>query len=236
MKTQKTPMNKGVRAPGGIHPDDANARPAYVQNTLKRCRRSADTKPRFPSWEWYGHAAHFICGDKCRFHLATKIGRYLVSTVGELWPEQEVRRIYAQVHDQKWLEDNQHLKGDHFDAAYMFRFGFDTVGDRKYETMVFEAGKPCSTKKCGCGLPEISGLELDLAGYNSAKDARAGHMAMCLKWANHYVGGVESYLQDVVRECRGLTRAELTSKCVRLELALLMASGADLQPPPNNSK
>lgn len=51
------------------------------------------------SWEWYGHPAHFICGDKCRFHLATKVGKYLVSTVGELWPERRVREIHAEVHD-----------------------------------------------------------------------------------------------------------------------------------------
>lgn len=34
-------------------------------------------------WEWFGNAAHFICGRWCRFHLATKVGKYLISTVGE---------------------------------------------------------------------------------------------------------------------------------------------------------
>ena len=31
-----------------------------------------------------GHAAHFICGNRCRFHLATYVGKFIVSTVGEL--------------------------------------------------------------------------------------------------------------------------------------------------------
>ncbi len=35
-------------------------------------------------WVWMGHAAHFICGDRCSFHLATYVGGYIVSTVGEL--------------------------------------------------------------------------------------------------------------------------------------------------------
>jgi hypothetical protein len=35
------------------------------------------------NWKWFGSAAHFICGRWCRFHLATQVGRYLISTVGE---------------------------------------------------------------------------------------------------------------------------------------------------------
>lgn len=33
-------------------------------------------------WKWFGQAGHFICGQWCRFHLCTKIGRSIVSTVG----------------------------------------------------------------------------------------------------------------------------------------------------------
>lgn len=146
-------------------------------------RIASRVKPE--SWEWYGHAAHFICGRSCRFHIATKVGKYLVSTVGELWSERAVREIHAKIYDAKWFTENVHLKGDYFDAAYMTRFGFDTVGcDRKYETMVFLAGKTCQSKECGCGLPEISGSELDFLGYNNAGEARAGHMKLCVKWAS----------------------------------------------------
>jgi hypothetical protein len=32
---------------------------------------------------WMPHAAHFICGDRCSFKLATYSNGYIVSTVGE---------------------------------------------------------------------------------------------------------------------------------------------------------
>lgn len=136
-------------------------------------------------WEWFGHAAHFICGSSCRFHMATKVGKYIISTVGEYWPERPVREIHAEVHDPKWLRANQHLKGDNFDAAYMERFGYGELGcARKYETMVFLAGKRCKTPECGCGLPELANAsELDFLGYQAAGAARAGHMKLCQKWS-----------------------------------------------------
>ena len=37
-------------------------------------------------WKWFGHTGHFICGYKCRFHLCTQVGKYLVSTVGDYFP------------------------------------------------------------------------------------------------------------------------------------------------------
>lgn len=135
-------------------------------------------------WEWFGAPGHFICSEDCRFHLCTKVGCYLVSTVGEMWPDRTVRKIHASVYDAKWLAANVHLKGDYFDAAYMKRFGFETVGyDRLYETMVFTAGKPCQSRQCGCGLPEISGSELDFEGYQTAAAATKGHRVMCERWA-----------------------------------------------------
>jgi hypothetical protein len=35
-------------------------------------------------WKWYGFAGHFILGDRCSYHLSTRVGNYLVSTVGAL--------------------------------------------------------------------------------------------------------------------------------------------------------
>lgn len=37
-------------------------------------------------WIWQGHAGHPIVAAKCRFHLATRIGAFLISTVGEYHP------------------------------------------------------------------------------------------------------------------------------------------------------
>ena len=56
-------------------------------------------------WLWQGHAGHFICADRCAFHMATTVGEFLVSTVGEYrsplrskdsdpWEEIGYRRLY----------------------------------------------------------------------------------------------------------------------------------------------
>lgn len=138
-------------------------------------------------WEWFGGAAHFICGYACRFHMATKVGKHLVSTVGQYWPERPVREIHAKVSDPKWLSEKQAKRGEDFDHAYMKRFGFEEIGyGRKFETMVFKAGAVCDMKDCPCGcIPQMDGAgELDFKGYNDAPAATAGHMEMCRKWAS----------------------------------------------------
>ena len=77
------------------------------------------TKPQ--DWKWFRHPGHFICARWCRFHLCTQVGKWLVSTVGEYWPERAVREIHAHCHDPKWFAENRNLKGDYFDSAYMKR-------------------------------------------------------------------------------------------------------------------
>ena len=109
-------------------------------------------------WEWFGNAGHFICGRWCRFHLCTKVGPWLVSTVGEY------------VHP-------RHSKGNEADE-------FSDIGcDRKYETMVFLAGERCVATDCGCGLPFIDGSERDMLPANTAKEAAENHVVLCKKYA-----------------------------------------------------
>lgn len=38
-------------------------------------------------WKWYGYAGHLVVGSRCAFHLSTRIGGYLVSTVGHYLPK-----------------------------------------------------------------------------------------------------------------------------------------------------
>lgn len=134
------------------------------------------------NWVWMPHAGHFILGDKCGFRLATYVGKYIVSTVGELdMGERQIKEIHARIHDLGWYTANKHLMGDAWNAAYFKRFGWENLGyGRKYETMVFRA-KRAKDNFC-CPWRMVNG-ELDFAGYNKAEDALKGHMAMCKKWS-----------------------------------------------------
>ncbi len=117
-------------------------------------------------WEWYGNAAHLIVGRWCRFHLATKIGDMIVSTVGEyVHPRHSGSSERTEA---EWLQKN---------------WPGEEVGcDRKFETMVFAwDGTYC---ECGCGLPKIIPSELACNGYNDHHAAREGHLEMCLRAAN----------------------------------------------------
>ena len=40
-------------------------------------------------WKWFGHAGHFICASRCRFNLHTKIGKFIVSTIGDYHPDKD---------------------------------------------------------------------------------------------------------------------------------------------------
>lgn len=38
-------------------------------------------------WKWYGFPGHLIVADRCAYHLCTKVGGYLISTVGAFYPD-----------------------------------------------------------------------------------------------------------------------------------------------------
>jgi len=40
-------------------------------------------------WVWYGNTGHFCASRDCEFHLCTEVGEYLVSTVGEYYPDKK---------------------------------------------------------------------------------------------------------------------------------------------------
>lgn len=105
-------------------------------------------------WLWDGHAAHLIVGSRCQFHLATRIGDYLVSTVGEYRPPT------SKDADGEGLYDE-----------------FETVGaGRLFETFVFRTG--------GSGFGYVTEWsEIDAKAANDHDAATANHMAMCDKYA-----------------------------------------------------
>lgn len=132
-------------------------------------------------WVWFGDAGHLIVGSDCRYHLATHIGPWWVSTVGKYLPDSVVREILAESRS-----ITLQGMGDARLADWMDKAGYEKIGvGRTYETMVFRAGGDrCDTEDCGCGIPlPTEWTELDSDAYNDAGSAHRGHYAMCEKWA-----------------------------------------------------
>ena len=134
------------------------------------------------SWIWMPHPAHFICSFDCRFHLATVVEgldgkRYIVSTVGEHFPDAPVREILAKQRGVV-LEG----KGDARKYDYLEKCGYEDIGfQRKYETMVFAAVP--STEACCPWAIDVSEGELAINCYNEPGAATSGHMELCLEWS-----------------------------------------------------
>jgi len=79
--------------------------PIYINGDMKMIEKD--------KWEWFGNAGHLIVSNRCRFHLTTKVGPWLISTVGEFVP---------------------HRDSKEFDTVGL---------DRLYETMVFVTKGEC---------------------------------------------------------------------------------------------
>lgn len=120
-------------------------------------------------WIWHGMAGHYILSDRCLFHLQTIIGKYVVTTVGDL------HDIYpggvAEVAKDSGFE---HLPCGAREIGYKIF----------YETMVFELAeaKKFDGRRQKKGKRK-SWAELDFSGYQTEDEAHRGHMLMCEKWA-----------------------------------------------------
>lgn len=108
------------------------------------------------SRRYFGHAAHLCVGPWCLFHIATQVGGFMVSTVGDYRPVSE-------------------REGEGFGPAREIGVG------RLFETFVFRI-IPNRSCGCGCGLPDMELSEIDTAAYNDALAATEGHERMCQKY------------------------------------------------------
>ena len=54
-------------------------------------------------WKWYGYAGHFIGGKKCAYHLSTRVGKFLISTLGDYYSAQGKRETLGCGED-SWYE------------------------------------------------------------------------------------------------------------------------------------
>jgi hypothetical protein len=124
------------------------------------------------------HSAHLCVSRDCQFHLATYLGNgYIVSTVGEYFPDSQVREIIAK--SKKITLEGQ---GDDRQYDFLKKIGFVEIGcNRLYETMVFHAVKDKENFCCPYKMAE--GSEIDMMPYNTAGGAYKGHLAMCKKWS-----------------------------------------------------
>ena len=127
------------------------------------------------TWEWFGHAAHFICGQWCRFHMATRVGHYLVSTVGEYVHPSDSKA--SETTEGAWLLKNP--------RGRLLGGGEDSY----YETFVFPLADPparCDNPDCGCGIVRPSKhSELDgSTRWATAGEATKGHMDLCRRYAD----------------------------------------------------
>lgn len=50
-------------------------------------------KVKKKDWQWFGDPAHYVLGHKCVFHLATRVGPWLISTVGDLREGDRLREV-----------------------------------------------------------------------------------------------------------------------------------------------
>ena len=109
-------------------------------------------------WVWHGYACHFICADRCAFHLGTSIdGKILVSTVGH------------------FCEDPKRF------PSLVSPIG--ASADQNFETLVFEIdGYNSHRNPVILSYTEIAGTR-----YKDSEEAEAGHYAMCLKYSNQEV-------------------------------------------------
>ena len=108
-------------------------------------------------WEQLGWAGHFIASDSCRMHMATRVGRYLISTVG----------CYAPM----GAEQPQEIGYRRLYETFVFDLGENV-----------EAARCSCGDDCGMYRPSIY-AEIDSLGANSGAEAQRNHRALCEKWA-----------------------------------------------------
>jgi hypothetical protein len=71
-------------------------------------------------WYWSGYAGHFCGSAKCAFHLCTRIGDALISTVGDYRPSGEREEIGLGCTFETFVfqvRDGEGPEGDHVDYA-----------------------------------------------------------------------------------------------------------------------
>lgn len=118
-------------------------------------------------WEWCGYKKHFIGGSSCEFGMSTRIGNWVVSTVGGYQPYKHMNQDMLKKLD---------IKNP---------YEYEDIGHgRKFETMVFGFKKPDC--ECCTFAADVSKEHGEYFGsYNDPHEARKGHLEICNKLAEN---------------------------------------------------
>lgn len=109
---------------------------------------------RAGDWVWLPHGAHFIGVENCLFRMATIVGDFIISTVGQYFYKEEMKEIGC----------------DRFYETMVFVAG--------------ESNGECFCCPKSIDLDNKYGPEgLETIGYNNSEFAFDGHMEICGKYS-----------------------------------------------------
>ena len=124
---------------------------------------SEGTIPR-EEWEWDGYPKHYILADRCQFTMSTKVGEWVISTVGHLDNGERAEKR-PDLYNEKKNPDG--IKMEEVGAG------------RFFETMVFGSKKAsCECCEWVCDVGEDR-YDYPSGAYQTANEAREGHMEIC---------------------------------------------------------
>lgn len=131
---------------------------------MKKVKKARVHAVPISKWIWLGYPQHFCAAKDCRFHMATIVGKYVISTVGDYHPPRVVQ-------------------GDEGPDRMQPTEKPETIGagpDSFYETFVFRCD---GLGQCGCCAAITSMDVLDGPRTATAVEAQKCHMEMCRKYA-----------------------------------------------------
>jgi len=91
-------------------------------------------------WKWYGYGGHFIGSKSCAFHLATRIGNFLVSTVGDYRPRGGERETLGASPDSFFETYVFECDGDTEDGDPNIQSWSEIDGERYSQSILAERG------------------------------------------------------------------------------------------------
>lgn len=91
-------------------------------------------------WKWYGYGGHFVGSKSCAFHLATRIGGFLVSTVGDYMPGAMPRQTLGASPDSFFETYVFECDGDTEDGDPNIRSWGEIDGGRYSQSILAERG------------------------------------------------------------------------------------------------